>query len=427
MQVNLQKLSPVLVELDVLISAERVHAELDKAYGRVMQNAKIRGFRPGKAPRNVIAQVYGPSIAADVTQRLVEETFGNAVSQSALQPLGEPAFEPQRLVDNQPFGYKARFEIVPQLDAVNYDGLEATRPNAKATDAQVEERLEALRREHSTLEPLKEARAAAEGDVATIDFTVVVDGEEIPEASAQGFQVELGAGTLIQAIDAALRGKNVGDATEAVVTMSPNHQVPRLRGKDATFKLLVKDLKERVLPVADDEFAKDLGEFASLEELKTKLREELEKEFKDQSDTKLAEQLVMALVQANDVPVPSVLVQQQAAMTEQEILQKARSQGNDARNLGEELRGKILLDSEIKVKAGLLMAEIAKREGIRIGDAELEKGLEELAAQTGKNVAKLRAEYREPRKRELLIGMILENKVLDILESKAKITDETVG
>jgi len=110
-------------------------------------------------------------------------------------------------------------------------------------------------------------------------------------------------------------------------------------------------------------------------------------------------------------------------VTEQEILQRARSQGQKATGVGDELRGQILQDSEVKVRAGLLMAEIAKAEGIQIGDADLEEGLKELAEQTGKNVAKLRAEYRDQKKREMLIGMILENKVLDIIEAKAKISE----
>ena len=129
------------------------------------------------------------------------------------------------------------------------------------------------------------------------------------------------------------------------------------------------------------------------------------------------------MVQANPIPVPPSLVERQARMTEEEILQRARSQGQQATGLGAELRAKVVAESEGKVRAGLLMAEVAKAEKIRINDEHIEEGLKELAAQTGKNVAKLRVEYRDAKKREMLIGMILENKVLDIIESKAKIED----
>ena len=137
----------------------------------------------------------------------------------------------------------------------------------------------------------------------------------------------------------------------------------------------------------------------------------------------MAEQLVAELVKNNPLNVPSSLVEQQYRITEQEILQRARATGSNPRSLGDELRQQVRQDSEMKVRAGLLIAEIAKRNSIKIGDAEIEEGIKELAEQSGKNVAKVRAEYREKGKRDMLVGMILENKVLDLIESKAKIED----
>ena len=166
------------------------------------------------------------------------------------------------------------------------------------------------------------------------------------------------------------------------------------------------------------------GDFENIGALRAKIRESLEKQAKEQSDNVLAERLVAELVKANDVLAPPSLVERQLEATRQEILQRARMQGQNATALGGELEQRVRADSELKVKAGLLMAEIAKKEGMKIGDPEIEEGLTELAEQTGKNINKLRAEYREPRKRELLVGMILENKVLDLIESKAKIEDE---
>lgn len=423
MQVNVQRLSPVLVEFDVEVAVDRVKSEVEKAYTSVAKTARVSGFRPGRAPRKVLAHLYGSRIAADVAQRLVDETYPQAISEQKLQPVTDPAIEPRRLEENKPFGYKARVEVLPQIENVKYDGLEATRPKVVVTPEQISERLDQLRRSHSTLEPLKEPRAAASGDVATIDFTLSVDGALIDDAGATDFQAELGAGTLIPQIETALIGKSVGEQAEATVDMPAQHPHPKLAGKSAVFALTLKDLKERVLPEPDDEFAKDVGDFETLEALKQDISGTLEKQAKEESDNKLAEQLVIELVKANPVPLPPSLVERQMRVTEQEILQRARSQGQKATGVGEELRGQIQQDSEVKVRAGLLMAEIAKTEGIQIGDAELEEGLKELAEQTGKNVAKLRVEYRDQKKREMLIGMILENKVLDIIEAKAKISE----
>jgi trigger factor len=423
MQVNVQRLSPVLVEFDVEVAVDRVKSEVEKAYVSVARTAKVRGFRPGKAPRKVLSHLYGPRIAADVAQRLVDETYPKAISEQKLQPVTDPAIEPRKLEEYKPFSYKARVEVLPEISAVSYDGLAAKRPKIEVSEEQVKERLDQLRRQHSTLEPPKKARAAQAGDQVTIDFVVTVGSESIDDAGATDFQVELGSGTLLSEIESALLGKQVGDAARAEVPLPAAHPHPKLAGKTASFAITLKDMKERVLPEADDEFAKDLGEFETLDLLKKDIREHLEKHSKEQSDNQVAEQLVIELVKANPVPLPPSLVERQMRVTEQEILQRARGQGQQVTGVGDELRQQIQQDSEVKVRAGLLMAEIAKKEGIQIGDAEMEEGLKELAEQSGKNIAKVRAEYRDQRKREMLIGMILENKVLDIIEAKAKISE----
>lgn len=423
MQVTVQKLSPVLIEFDVSIEADRVKREIDKAYSDVGRTARVRGFRPGRAPRSVLSHMFGRKIAADVAKRLVDETFPQAVGQQKVQPVTAPAIESQKLNEVGPFTYKARFEIVPEISGVKYDGLQAKRPKVAVTDEQVGEEIHRLRRVHSTLEPVSPPRPADKGDVVSVDFTVEVEGKAITDAQASDLQIELGSGQILPEIEQALTGQGSGAEVDVTVPMPEQHPNPALRGRSARFHITLKDVKARVLPDADDEFAKDLGDFETLDALRADIRARLEKRAGDDADTAVAEQLVNALVQANSIPVPPSLVERQARMTEEEILQRARSQGQQAAGLGEELRAKVLAESEGKVRAGLLMAEVAKAEKIRITEEHIEEGLKELAEQTGKNVAKLRAEYRDAKKREMLIGMILENKVLDIIEAKAKIED----
>jgi trigger factor len=423
MQVNVQRLSPVLVEFDVEVGVGRVTTELEKAYSQVARTAKVRGFRPGKAPRRVLTHLYGPRIAADVAQKLVDETFPQAVTDQKLQPVTSPAVEAQGVEENKPFSYKARVEVLPEIASVTYEGLGVKRAKLEIAQEAIEKELDAVRRAHSTLEPPKEPRPAAAGDTVRIDFVVSVDGEKIDDAGATDFQVELGSGTLLPQIEEAVLGKSSGETASADVPMPPQHPHPKLKGKTASFAITLTDIKERILPNADDEFAKDVGEFETLDALKADIQKKLEAQAKEQSDNQLAEQLVLELVKANPVPVPPSLVERQMRLTEQEILNRARSQGQRVTGLGDELRGKLVEDSEIKVRAGLLMAEIAKKEGIQIGNDDIENGLKELAEQTGQNLAKLRVQYKDQQKREMLIGMILENKVLDIIEAKAKIEE----
>lgn len=424
MQVSVEKISPVLVQLSVEIDAARVTSEYDKAFQTVARTARIKGFRQGKAPKDIIRRVYGPRLEADLVQRLVEESFPQAVAEQKVQPVNQPEYELDRLATGKAFGYRAKVEILPTIESVVYEGLEAKRPSIQVTDEELEAELEAIRRANSTLEMPKEARPAKKGDVVTVDLRVSVDGAVIPDAGTAGFVVELGSGQVFSEIEAALEGAALGSTVETQVQMPAAHQHAALAGKTATFSVDVKEIKERILPVADDEFAKDLGDFAALDDLKADIRKQLEAKKKDGSDNVLAERLVQALVQANPIPLPPSLVEQQMKLSEREILYRAAMQGQRVTGVGDALKQQIKDDSETKVRAGLVMAEIAKKENIQIGNEQIEEGLKELAEQTGKNVAKLRAEYSEPRKREMLVGMILENKVLDIIEAKAKITDE---
>ncbi|HEX4339342.1 MAG TPA: trigger factor [Polyangiaceae bacterium] len=422
MQVTIQKLSAVLVEFDVEVDAARVSSELSKAYATLAKSARVKGFRPGKAPKKVLAHYFGPRVSADVAQRLVDDTFQKAVAEQNVQPVTQPAIEPSEIVDNKPFTYKARVEILPEIASVNYDGFEVKRPKVAVTDELVNAEIETLRRENSTLEPLKEERLSKSGDVVLVDYTVEAGGIPVPDAGANDLQTELGHGDLLPAIDTGLSGKKVGDTAIVEVDLGPTHPHPGLRGQRATFKFLVKEVKERVLPNVDDEFAKDLGDYETLDALKKEITGQVEKRLKEESDNAVAEELVKTLVEKNPIDVPPSLVQRQMQVAEQEVVQLARRQGRPGA-VPPELRARIQADSEMKVRAGLLMAEIAKKENIKIGDPEIEEGLKELAEQSGKNLAKLRAEYREAQKRETLIGMILENKVLDIIESKSKITE----
>lgn len=424
MQVSVENISPVEVELNVEIAAEVVTSEYNKAFSKVSKSSRIKGFRPGKAPKNIVERIYGPRVEADVIQRLVDENFPKAAAEKSLQPINRPSVEPQRLSQGKAFSFKARVQVLPKIESVTYEGLEAKRPKLEITDKMVDDELDSIRRANSTLEAPNKARASKEGDVVTCDLKVEVDGEEIADAGTSAFPIEIGKSQIFPEIEKAATGLKVGDSASAEIDMPDSHPHQKLKGKKTKFTVTATEIKERVLPAADDELAKDMGEFETLADLKADIKSQLETQHKEQQENVLAERLVKALVEANPIPIPPSLVEQQMRVSEREIVMRAQMQGQKVTGVGQELRDQIKEDSEMKVRAGLVMAEIAKKEGIQIGNAEIEEGLKELAAQTGKNVAKLRAEYSEPRQREMLVGMILENKVLDLIEQKSKITDE---
>jgi len=421
MQVSVEKLSPVVVEFSVEVPVEKVRSEVDKAIAAVTKSARVRGYRPGKAPRQIVMHLYGSRIHADVAQRLVDETLDRAIAEKSVQPLSKPAIAPAELTPDQPFSYKARFEVRPDVPEVKWEGLSVTRKKIQIEDAAIDAELERLRREHSTLQTPDPERPAKKGDSVTVSFTLEIDGKAHPSGE-QSITTELGAGETMKDIEDVLEGASVGDDKSVETTFPTNHPAQDLRGKKGVFKIHVKEIKERIFPALDDEFAKDCGEYENLEGLKKSIVERLEKAAKQKQSEQVAEQLVVELCKANTIPVPPSLVEQQAQATERELLQSARRAGHRL-DPTPELRARVRADAEVKVRAGLLMAEIAKIKAIKVESADIDKGYEELAEQTGKNVAKVRADYRDPKKREMLIAMILEDKILDLLETSATVTE----
>jgi trigger factor len=422
MQVQVARISPVVLEVAVEVGADDVRVEVEKAYSNLQRTARVRGFRPGKAPRQVLAHLYGPQVASDVMNALVNGTLPKALSEQNVQPINQPQVEAGKFEQGTAFSYKARFEVQPEIGDVVYEGLELVRPPEVATEEAVTEQLELLRRQHARMQAPDPVRPAQKGDIVTIDFTLKVDGKDLKEGGGQGLPLEIGSGQVLPELDAALTGKKVDDKFDVDAKFPDAHSSKELAGKMGTLSVIVKDVKERVLPTLDDEFAKDVGSFQTLVELRADVHSRLEKMLKDRAESVLAEQIVDKLNEKNTLDVPPSLVEQQCRMMEMELLQNARRAGQRVTQEDfQKVHGQVHADAEKKVRAGLLMGAIARKLEVKVTDEDIQKGLEELAAESGKNVAKVRAEYNDPQKRQILVGMILEDKVLDVIEGKATI------
>ncbi|GAC1351859.1 MAG: trigger factor [Polyangiales bacterium] len=420
MDVQVAQLTPVLVELSVTVESDRVKKEVDKAFVELQKRARVKGFRPGKAPREVLAHLYGGSVTSDVYSKLVDETLNQAITEKNVQPLNQPKIEVQSAAASAPLHYKARFEVRPVIDGLKWEGLEAEKPKVIVDDKALDETIEKLRKAHAQVSVPDPPRAAIVGDVVTIDFSAQVEGKLLD--SGKGVTADLGEGKLVKELEDAVIGANPGDEKDVVVNFPSDHANPLLRGKQAQFHIKIMEVKERRLAALDDEFAKDVGDFADLTALRADAKEKLQKQLEEDAEQQLVTGLVAALCNANQVVAPPSLVEQQMQLTLQELQATARRNGQKVQ-LNEELQRQLAQDSDVKVRAGLLMAEIAKVNNITIDEKDIEKGLEELSKETGKNVARLRAEYRDPQRRQMLIGMILEDKVLDLMISKANVKE----
>ena len=404
-------------EYAITVSAAELEEKVNEKLAEAQPEIEMKGFRKGKVPKKILAQVYGPAVRRDVAQRIMDDSLQKALTDKEVQPLTQPSVEPAELNPKEAFSFKARFEVRPEIEKVEWEGLEAKRKKAEVTDELLDAEIDKLREQHATEEPV-EGRGAEEGDLADVNLAFEIDGETNSEKADK---VEVGKGRLLSFLDEAIVGMKVGEKKEVEGSFPDNHHLQTLRGKTTKFEVTLEELKKKVLPEVDDEFAKDC-EHESLDAMKKALTEQVEERLKQQNEEEVARALVARLCEKNPIPVPPSLVKQQAQMTRRELAMIAQMTGQSLDD--PQMQQRLQMDAEVKVRAGLLMAEIAKEKEIKVTDEDLEKGYEELAAQSGKNVAKIKAEYREKQKRDMLVGMILEDKVLDLMEGAAKIEEE---
>lgn len=419
------EIDPVTIEVKVELPWERVRKNMDDTFGKLQRTARVKGFRPGKAPRSVIQQLFAKDVRQEVASNLIQEGLIEAVKEHELPIVSNAQLEKEPLVaDGQPLAFSAKFEVRPKIETLNTD-LVLTRASAKIDDAAVDAELEKLRQQNATVEPLETARPSQKGDIVTVDFEVTIDGKKDASKKSEGVTVEVGDENVMTEIDAALVGVSVGDVKAVTVARPDTDENKDLAGKVVVFDVTVRDVREKKIPALDDEFAKDLGEHETLAALKAATREKLEKTAKDRAESALRQQAVDKLVEANPVPVPPSLLDQQLRAMAQEFVEFLRMIGQQP-NINEAMVGEMRGRAEQKVRAVLLLGELSRKANITVEAADVDARLKEISDKTGKHLAKVKVDY-QGEKRENLESSILEQKLVDHLLAKAKIDDEVPG
>ena len=422
MQSEIREISPVLVEVTVEVPWDRIHKDLNDTYREIGKTARVRGFRPGKVPKNVLKQVYGRQAAAQVTGTLVEQGLMQAVQEHELHIVSQPEMEePPALEQGKPFTFKAKVEVRPKIDNVALDGLEAWQKPIDIPNEDVDREIEQLRHQHGEIQVPDPMRPAQEGDLITIDYTVTVDGEAKEDLGAEGRQVEIADEHLLPALKEGLLGMKPDDEKTVDMEFEDDHPNADLQGKTARFTIHAKELHEKLLPELDDEFAKDCGDYETLLELRLKIREGLEGAAKQRGDAELKDQLIDGLIEADDIPVPPSMVKQQQQMMMYEMAQFMQMAGQQGAPNADFFSG-IEQRAQRRVQASILLGSLARQEGIEVSEADLDAKFQEIADQTGKHIAKVRADYQEAQ-RDALESQLLEEKVMALLAERAKINE----
>jgi len=416
---------PVARRVEVVVAARRVRRAFESAYRELSRSARVRGFRPGKVPRSVLERLYGHSVAEQIEQALVSETLPEALEQAGIEPVAEPEIDARHPSDASEFRYTARVEVKPVIELPDTQGLPARRPRVEVEPEEVESELEALRQRNAPLVEEPEGTRAARGNVLSIDFSGEVDGRSFEGGSGKGVEVELGAGRFLPDFEAQLEGAVAGEDREVRVHFPETYANEQLAGKQAVFRVHVAEVKRRAVPALDDEFAKDLGDFADLAALRERIRSDLVSMRERASRAELRRSLVDALIERTPFEVPPGMLRRElgrqihAARHRLEGHVPEAALGEQLARWQEEWRPR----AERDVREALLLEAVARAEGIAIGPVEIEARIEQMAKERGTTAARLRKSFSEGMLEEVVGVELRDEQVLARLADRAKVEE----
>lgn len=420
---TLEDVSTVRKRLAIEVPADEVKREMDRAYESVRRHAKLRGFRQGRAPRSVLERFFGDQVRRDVMARLVETSFRRAVEDHALAIVGSPEIDADGIEASTPFRYVATVDVPPTFELADLASITAERRPAAVADDDVERVLGRLRERAAQLRPVEDRDVVQAGDVVTVDVTSRL-GEGEPQ-TRNDVMLEAGSGAFDAALENRLVGCRVGGEVDIEVTYPDDYGNAGLAGRTVAFAVAVKALHSKELPALDDDFAKDHGNAASLADLRTKIRDGLEAEAREEAEHAVRETVLDALAARHPFEVPPSVVEHRAdAMLASYGVRLP--EGAEGAELVERLRNEVRPRAERDVRIDFILDALAEREGLAVSDADVDAAIETQAAQD-RQPDRVRTLYAREEARRVLRARLLRARAFEHLLGVAIITDVPPG
>ncbi len=427
MKIQVEAVSPIERKVTIEVDPERVAKELERAYTGLSRRVKLRGFRPGKAPRKVLERQFKAEVESEVAQRIVTETFAEAVRVEDLPVVAAPSVSiAEGVAEGKGMKYSARVEVKPKLEPKDYRGLEVARKPPEVTDQMVSDELTKLQDSMAQLVPVEGRFDAQEGDWAVVDHEGTIDGLPFEGGKAEGVTVKVAPGPVAEGNLGQLAGKKLGDAVEFDEPFAEDHRNPALRGKTAHMKVVLKELKVRQPPALDDALAKEVGieGVETLDQLRARIRSDLEKREKRRAENELKDALVKAALGKNEFEVPPALVERAIDTMIEGAAERFARQGIDIRRLELDvarMRADLREQALLQVRGALLLEAIADAEKIGVTEEDLQAEAARIADELGMPLAKVQQQVRGKEARGALENRIREEKALAVLSSTANI------
>jgi len=424
MKAELIDLSECKKNLDIEIPPDVVDAEITHIAQEFARRARVPGFRPGKAPIGVVKTRFRDEIVSEMMQHLMPKYFGDAIDERKLEIVQAPQFESVDYNSGKPLRFRAVFEVYPRLSIENYEGIPVHEVSSQVEESEVGTALKKLQEDMAELTPVEEDRTVQEGDFAEISYSGTIEGSDEPPITGEKAVAEIGGRTTVKEFTENLIGAKVGEERTFNVIYRAEYPTARLAGKTVAYKVKVEALKTKESPELNDEFAQRFGDYKTLDELKAKLRDDLEKHKRDQAQEQMREKLLEWLEDNNEFELPQSLIERQLQIRVQRLVRDLSRQGINPQRLDVDW-GKIREDQQHQamrdVKGSLILEHVAEKENINVSEQEIESEIEKIAGETNRPKEKVKEVLSRDSGIERLRSQIRNRKTLDLLQSKARI------
>ncbi len=419
MQVSLTATGGLERRLEVAIPAAQIDGEVAQRLTRISRTARLKGFRPGKAPLAVIRQQYGEQVHGEVINDLMRSSFSEAVAREKLNPAGGPRIEPIAMSPGSDLKYAAVFEVLPEIKLKPLADLVIEKPVASVSDKDLEAMVDTLRKQRPAFNEV--ARGAIATDRVTVDFTGKIDGVEFDGGSGNNVAITIGAGQVMKEFEDALLGAKAGDSREADATFGADHPKKELAGKTAHFSIKVGKVEEQVPAPLDEEFARSFGVAdGNLDSLRNEVRANMERELNEAIRQKTRAQVLDGLYANNPLELPRQLVEETIQELQVEMLRRAGVR--DAKQMPP--REPFEQPAKRRVALGLLMSELVRNAGIKVSREAVQEKLNELAASYSNPDEVRRAYLQNAEMMRQIESQVLEQQAIDWVMGQAKVTEK---
>lgn len=428
MDIVVENVSELTRKLTITLPAEDVGKALDKAYHKLKNDVQMKGFRRGKIPRPVLEKNYQEQVQAEVGEKLVQDTYFDAVEKEELDAIVHPEIVEHNFPEDGSFSYVAMVDVKPVFDLSEYKGLEVERPATDVTEDEVNAKIEELRRNHAVLKSADTDHGIEKDDMVMVDFQGFNNGKPMQEVHNTDYSIDVGQNRLGEEFETKLLGLKQDEKTLYEIDFPTDYPNPILAGKTVEFKVDIKDVKVRIKPELDDEFAKDINpDYETLEDLRTSVRDDLKKEKEKTLEGELDDRIMQKLIELNSFDVPKRLVMYEVQEMVKQTEENLKRGGMTLESAGiklEELIERNMPVAEKRVRGDFLLKKVAEVEEIKLADEDIELGYQRVADEYNMSLAEVKSYFKRREEIMPFVGELLNEKILGFLRENANFTEE---